>query len=73
VCGHLQAPFRSYQRDIIRTEPLIYRLEEAVLHYGPGEPRGGLTQAAVCGGVCVVIMKNHDGGVRCDHARDDEG
>lgn len=36
-CAHArQIPFRSYQRDIIRTEPLIYRLEEAMLHYGIG-------------------------------------
>lgn len=33
---HNQIPFRSYHRDIIRTEPLIYRLEEAMLHYGQG-------------------------------------
>ena len=31
-----QIPFRSYDRDFIRTEPLIYRLEEAMLHYGQG-------------------------------------
>lgn len=31
-----QVPFRSYDRDVLRTEPLVYRLEEAVLHYGLG-------------------------------------
>lgn len=30
-------PFRSYDRAVLRTEPLIYRLEEAVLHYGMGK------------------------------------
>ncbi|EWM25168.1 cyanate hydratase [Nannochloropsis gaditana] len=31
-----EVPFRSYDRDVLRTEPLVYRLEEAVLHYGLG-------------------------------------
>ncbi|GAB5037032.1 cyanate hydratase [Nannochloropsis oceanica] len=31
-----EVPFRSYDRAVLRTEPLIYRLEEAVLHYGMG-------------------------------------
>ena len=46
-------PFRTIDRDVIRNEPLIYRLEEAVLTYGPGTH--SLNHWIVCWKVCVCV------------------